>query len=113
MIFYIRQNCFLILTDNDNVSWPKCFLFCRNVATFLEHRLNFPNKNNFLLRRDVFTSTLHVFIKCKCQPAFLTGSVLSFKTYSSHAVVAHTFNPSTWEAEAGGFLSSRPAWSTK
>jgi hypothetical protein len=21
----------------------------------------------------------------------------------------HTFNPSTWEAEAGGFLSSRPA----
>jgi hypothetical protein len=28
-------------------------------------------------------------------------------------VVAHTFNPSTWEAEAGGFLSSRPSWSTK
>jgi hypothetical protein len=23
-------------------------------------------------------------------------------------VVAHTFNPSTWGAEAGGFLSSRP-----
>ena len=31
----------------------------------------------------------------------------------SWAVVAHAFNPSTWEAEAGGFLSSRPAWSTK
>jgi hypothetical protein len=29
------------------------------------------------------------------------------------AVVEHTFNPSTWEAEAGGFLSSRPAWSTE
>jgi hypothetical protein len=29
-------------------------------------------------------------------------------------VVAHAFNtPSTWEAEAGGFLSSRPAWSTQ
>jgi hypothetical protein len=28
-------------------------------------------------------------------------------------VVAHVFNPSTREAEAGGFLSSRPAWSTK
>ena len=26
---------------------------------------------------------------------------------------AHAFNPSTREAEAGGFLSSRPAWSTK
>ena len=28
-------------------------------------------------------------------------------------VVAHTFNASTWEAEAGGFLSSSPAWSTE
>jgi major histocompatibility complex class I len=28
-------------------------------------------------------------------------------------VAAHAFNPSTWEAEAGGFLSLRPAWSTK
>jgi hypothetical protein len=27
--------------------------------------------------------------------------------------VAQAFNPSTWEAEAVGFLSSRPAWSTK
>jgi hypothetical protein len=31
----------------------------------------------------------------------------------SWAVVAHAFNPSTWEAEAGGFLRSRPAWSTE
>jgi hypothetical protein len=29
------------------------------------------------------------------------------------AVVEHTFRPSTWEAEEGGFLSSRPAWSTE
>jgi hypothetical protein len=31
------------------------------------------------------------------------------------AVVAHAFFPSTQEAEAeaGGFLSSRPAWSTQ
>jgi hypothetical protein len=35
------------------------------------------------------------------------------KSAGSQAGVAHTFNPSTWEAEAGGFLSSRPAWSTK
>jgi hypothetical protein len=28
-------------------------------------------------------------------------------------VVAHAFNPSTREAEAGGSLSSRPAWSTE
>jgi hypothetical protein len=28
-------------------------------------------------------------------------------------VVVQAFNPSTWEAEAGGFLSLRPAWSTE
>jgi hypothetical protein len=31
----------------------------------------------------------------------------------SQAVMVHTFSPSTWEAEAGGSLSSRPAWSTE
>jgi hypothetical protein len=35
------------------------------------------------------------------------------KTQSQPGVVAHVFNPSTREAEAGGFLSLRPAWSTK
>jgi major histocompatibility complex class I len=37
----------------------------------------------------------------------------SLKTILQPGVVAHTFNPSTQEAEAGGFLSSRPAWSTE
>ena len=32
---------------------------------------------------------------------------------TSGAVVAHAFNPSTWEAEASRFLSLRPAWSTE
>jgi hypothetical protein len=27
--------------------------------------------------------------------------------------VAHAFNPSTWEVEAGRFLNSRPPWSTE
>jgi hypothetical protein len=35
------------------------------------------------------------------------------KQTKSQVVVALTFNPSTWEAEAGGFLSSRPVWSTE
>jgi hypothetical protein len=42
-------------------------------------------------------------------------TVWSLPTSISHSrpgVVVPTFNPSTWEAEAGGFLSSRPAWST-
>jgi hypothetical protein len=33
--------------------------------------------------------------------------------FARRVVVAHAFNPRTWEAETGRFLSSRPAWSTK
>jgi hypothetical protein len=38
---------------------------------------------------------------------------LLFKNpHGAGAVVAHDFDPSTWEAEAGRFLSLRPVWST-
>jgi hypothetical protein len=37
----------------------------------------------------------------------------SFKKPKQPGMVVHAFNPSTREAEAGGFLGSRPAWSTK
>ena len=40
------------------------------------------------------------------------SEVVSRKTVKL-GLVAHAFNPSTWEAETGRFLSSRPAWSTK
>jgi hypothetical protein len=40
-------------------------------------------------------------------------SLTAIEHWPEPGVVAHAFNPSTWEAEAGGFLSSRPAWSTK
>jgi hypothetical protein len=39
--------------------------------------------------------------------------VAELKTSPVLGVVAHVFNPSTSEAEAGEFLSSRPAWSTE
>jgi hypothetical protein len=40
--------------------------------------------------------------------------VILFQTCrQSWAVVVHAFNRSTQEAEAGGFLSLRPAWSTE
>ena len=43
-----------------------------------------------------------------------SGILFSYlKTRTLPGLVAHTFNPSTWEAEAGEFLSLRPAWSTE
>jgi hypothetical protein len=57
---------------------------------------------------------------CTQQYSDMSINVLRINNWSngdkeifSPAVVAHAFNPSTWEAEAGGFLSSRPAWSTE
>jgi hypothetical protein len=43
------------------------------------------------------------------------GRHIFIRQEGSHkpGVVTHTFNPSTREAEAGGFLSLRPAWSTE
>jgi hypothetical protein len=44
----------------------------------------------------------------------LLGDDDIFKRWVCRAVViAHAFNSSTWEAEAGGFLSLRLAWSTE
>jgi hypothetical protein len=43
----------------------------------------------------------------------LSTNVVFLKRKRSQTVVAHAFNLSTWEAEAGGCLSSRPAWSTE
>jgi hypothetical protein len=39
----------------------------------------------------------------------LKSDLFEIKNNSRQAVVAYAFNLSTWEAEAGGFLSSRPA----
>ena len=36
-----------------------------------------------------------------------------FKNVPLGQLVAHTYNPSTWESEAGGSLRWRPAWSTE
>jgi hypothetical protein len=46
-------------------------------------------------------------VACRQPPKMLV------RTKVLPGMVAHAFNPSTWEAEAGGFLSSRPAWSTE
>ena len=50
--------------------------------------------------------------------ASLRGKFMVLRTHIKkigvcQAVVAHTFNPSNWEAEVGESLSLRAAWSTK
>jgi major histocompatibility complex class I len=40
-------------------------------------------------------------------------SINTFEITVEPGMVVHAFNPSTQKAEAGGFLSSRPAWITK
>ena len=51
------------------------------------------------------------------RPTALTAHRLrnlrEMKAISKPGVVAHAFNPSTWKAETGRFLSSRPSWSKK
>jgi hypothetical protein len=41
------------------------------------------------------------------------GSLFKKKWLLGRAMMVHAFNPSTQEAEAGEFLSSKPAWSTE
>jgi hypothetical protein len=48
-----------------------------------------------------------------CHPSIQEVEVGGLESTSSQAVVAHAFNSSTWEAEAGRFLSLRAAWSTQ
>jgi hypothetical protein len=42
-----------------------------------------------------------------------SSKIENFTKKKKPGMVVHAFNPSTQEAEAGGFLSSRTAWSTK
>jgi hypothetical protein len=57
------------------------------------------------------TKTYCTYIAKKGCPCSDCKSPIRIK--SKPGVVAHTFNPSTQEAEAGGFLSSRPARATQ
>ena len=63
-----------------------------------------------MLMRLLMVMTL---VLCMTYFGIYTSKDARYKKDSELGVVAHTFNPSTQEAEAGGFLSSRPAWSTE
>jgi hypothetical protein len=76
----------------------------------------FPEYSKSHLKFLAFTAVVknHLCLQNKTLP-YLGGSIMWWFKIQTHswAVVAHTFNSSTWEAEAGGFLSLRPAWSTE
>jgi hypothetical protein len=52
-------------------------------------------------------------IRNKSNLATLPNIVHHLESQAEPGVVAHAFSPSTWEAEAGGFLSSRTARATQ
>jgi hypothetical protein len=61
-----------------------------------------------ILSKNVFLSPLPV-----QKGGYLGKESLVIFSIFFFPVVSHAFNPSTWEAEAGEFLSLRPAWSTE
>jgi hypothetical protein len=73
-----------------HVSWGNCTTIRKKTWNRFMIKLNIPSR---LALRQLITK----------------GHKLKMKL----DVVAHTFIPSTQEAEASRFLSSRPAWSTK
>jgi hypothetical protein len=82
-------------------NFPTSWLNVSFLASYIFPGSPFPN----FLFYPIFLSPIN--------PVFYFLTISYIYKKSQPGVVAHTFNPSTWEAEAGGFLSSRPAWSTK
>jgi hypothetical protein len=64
-------------------------------------------------RRKDWDPTGRTMVSTKWDP--FGSQTLNYHLKNIHrlSMVAHNFNPSTGEAEAGRFLSSRPVWSTK
>jgi hypothetical protein len=80
-------------------------------TTTLEINLECPQKiRNRFTWRPSYTTLGNIPKRCSI---LLHENMYILKNQLSHRVVVHVFNPSAWEAEAGGFLSSRPAWSTE
>ena len=65
---------------------------------------------NPALGDEQFCQQAQVYFPCPCSCDIKSSS---FQDRDQPGMVAHAFNPSNREAEAGGFLSLRPAWSTE
>jgi hypothetical protein len=61
----------------------------------------------------IYGSKFYLEHQLSAQPGGWRHGVVVKSAYCRPGAVVHTYNPSTREAEAGGLLSSRPAWSTE
>jgi hypothetical protein len=68
---------------------------------------NHMKAHNVLIYIKSINQSINLLKKQKERPYLKT------KNKKKPGMVAHAFNPSTREAEAGGFLSSRSTWSTE
>jgi hypothetical protein len=113
-----KGGIFCTLTfPNTNISW------WRFVLPYLQRRL-FPSEslptllvvNSIIARRSQFLCliiTLPSQVEVWNRGCPRLAQSFSLMDLQSWAMMAYAFSPNTWEAEAGGLLSSRPAWSTE
>jgi hypothetical protein len=93
------------------LQFQKHFYFAIILFNILHIHSTFIKQNQIIVAKTVLAGLhRHYFdpISIFCYTFFLRIPSRAGQWWRTHA-----FNPSTWEAEAGGFLSLRPAWSTK
>ena len=70
------------------------------------------NPSNHMVVHYHLNEIRHPLLEClKIATVYL--HIIINKSFLKNYMVVQTFKPSTQEAEAGGVLSSRPAWSTE
>jgi hypothetical protein len=78
-----------------------------------------PSEDCVLRKPARISSFSLLFLLLDTQSLICVGDRDDWNVVIGHAYLlalkesSHAFNPSAGEAEAGGFLSSRPAWSTE
>ena len=73
----------------------------------------FPALTVPIISNEHWGNQFEMIDKYPASPFFWVQHQVFKNLHRSWAVVVHAFNPSTWWAEAGGFLSSRPPLSTE
>jgi hypothetical protein len=97
--------------------WIVLSLHCRIRVCLDSTMLNIKSRKSEFIANACSVSKLSLVTKANTWlwyiVHYLSNDLTHIKIIPQPGMVAHTFNPSTREAEAGRFLSSRPAWSTK